>query len=96
MTERRVRQRLLLAALLLVAQTVLAWHAPSHIFDSHRDAVAQHDCEALHGHGMAAAPSLFVAPVPVAARAALDAGPARPAHQTVSRSHPARAPPRFS
>ncbi len=96
MTERRVRQRLLLAALLLVAQTVLAWHAPSHIFDTHRDAVAQHDCEALHGHGMAAAPALFVAPAPATAGAALEAGPVRAPHQTVSRTHPARAPPRFS
>ena len=35
MSEPRPQGRLLFVALLLVAQTLLAWHAPAHIFDGH-------------------------------------------------------------
>ncbi|MBL7250446.1 hypothetical protein ACLD02_04565 [Alloalcanivorax sp. C16-2] len=96
MTDLRPRRHLLFAALLLVAQAVLAWHAPSHIFDSHRDVVAQHDCQALHGHGMAAAPSLLVAPPPAPAGAPLNTGPVLPPYQVAASVHLARAPPRLS
>lgn len=96
MSERRPHQHLLIAALLLVAQTVLAWHAPSHIFDSHRDSVAQHDCQALHGHGMATASSLFITPPPAPAKARLNTERVLPPFLIDASVHLARAPPRFS
>ena len=47
MSEPRPQGRLLFVALLLVAQTLLAWHAPAHIFDGHdgHSAIVAHDCE---------------------------------------------------
>ena len=79
MTERRLRRHLLLAALLLVAQTLVVWHGPSHILDGHgHGPLAQQDCQALHGHGLACSP---VADLP----------PARftpPAHRPLSGGRP--------
>lgn len=96
MTDHRQRQYLLLATLVLVAQTILAWHAPSHILDHHRDVVAQHDCEILHGHGMAAPPTVFIAP-PVPCPTVSGVAPTVAAPRVaLLRAHPARAPPALS
>lgn len=96
MTDRCSRHHLLLAALVLVAQTLLVWHGPSHLLDGHHDVVAQHDCEALHGHGAAAPPTIFIAPpVPCPAVTGVPRADAAP-HLVLHRAHPARAPPAFS
>ncbi|MBM7334628.1 MAG: hypothetical protein ABGX87_11985 [Alcanivorax sp.] len=96
MTERRLRRHLLLAALLLVAQTLVVWHGPSHILDGHgHGPVAQQDCQALHGHGLACSPvadlppARFTPPLTVPYPVGAPDLP-RP------RVHPARAPPVFS
>ncbi len=99
MSERRPHARLMFVALLLVAQTLLAWHAPAHILDGHdgQSAVVAHDCDlCVQGHGLVGLPTLFTPPpvLPDTTALAVDAG--RPVASTPTKVHPARAPPRFS
>ncbi|ASK35330.1 hypothetical protein CEK62_13545 [Alcanivorax sp. N3-2A] len=95
--NRRLLQRLLFAGLLLLAQSVMAWHAPSHILDRHDNGStlsAQQDCElCVHGHGLVALPGTppLLAP-PAAAVSALAAISVDTA-PTFPPAHPARAPP---
>ena len=96
MTDRWPRH-LCLALLLLLAQTAMAWHAPSHILDHHGHTItaAQHDCQALHGHGMACSPVAELPPARYGAPLA-DTWPVATAASVPPCIHPARAPPLFS
>ncbi|GAA5133611.1 hypothetical protein [Alloalcanivorax gelatiniphagus] len=96
MTERRPHLRLWLAALLLTAQTLVAWHGPSHILDGHgHGPVAQQDCQALHGHGLACAPTADLPPARFTPALAVTPPVGAP-DILLPRVHPARAPPVFS
>lgn len=89
---------LLLAILLVFAQGVMAWHAPSHILE-HPDrgaVLASHNCDlCVHGHGLVgltSAPSNLV--IPPAAHPIM---PPRTSAVAITfpLAHPARAPPRL-
>ncbi|WP_194855505.1 hypothetical protein [Alloalcanivorax venustensis] len=102
MSERRVSRpqgRLLFVALLLVAQTLLAWHAPAHILDGHdgQSAIVAHDCDlCVQGHGLVGVPALFTPPPVLPDTTTPPADVSRPVAVTPTKIHPARAPPRFS
>ncbi|KXJ45496.1 MAG: hypothetical protein AXW13_03245 [Alcanivorax sp. Nap_24] len=84
---------------MLVAQTLLAWHAPAHILDGHdgQSAIVAHDCDlCVQGHGLVGVPALFTPPPVVPDTHTRPADIRRPLAVTPTRNHPARAPPRFS
>ena len=99
MSEPRPQGRLLFVALLLVAQTLLAWHAPAHILDGHdgQSAIVAHDCDlCVQGHGLVGVPTLFTPPPVLPDTTTPPADVSRPVAVTPTKIHPARAPPRFS
>ncbi len=99
MSERRPHARLMFVALLLVAQTLLAWHAPAHIMDGHdgQSAVVAHDCDlCVQGHGLVGVPTLFTTPPVLPDLSTPVAESGRPVTAAPTKIHPARAPPHFS